>query len=884
MPANPACFTDQMDHLSAFFKHCPFPVTQADLDGVLTFWSPAAEQFYGYTAAEAIGQHVSMLVPEELSAGPRLMVELLRAGQVVENFETVGLTRDGRRIPVAVTVFPMLDAAGRLVGSSSISQDITERKLAERALVESERRFRAAFDVTPAAMSLIGMDGRFILVNRATCTMLGYSAGEMHGMPVTQVLPLEDAQLDVAADLLHRAASADVDPELPLVRRDGSACWVNMAVAVLADEQGRPAYFLTHGEDLTEQRAAQERLATARAHLHDILDRVGNVYVEVDWEWRILRMNTAAVDILGRSRAQTVGQPLQDVIDPATLADFAGILESAMRDRQPTYVAEYFYRPRHIWVAVHIVPTAEGLAVHVRDITEQRNVEHDLRQAETRFQALVENLPAGVYLLGPGTSDNVLYLSPYFEKMTGYSLEHSAQHFSDDGWLGLVHPDDRERVQKEAFSAIEGTGRVSLEYRFRAVDGRYIWMDNYASIIRDSDGRIAAWLGILIDASGQRAARAAMARLAAIVDSADDAIYSRTVGGVITSWNAGAERITGFKADEVIGRTLMDVFPGDEFQLPTLTDLEKRSANWRFNTRLHRKDGAFADLAMSVSRLVDADGNVTGISAIGRDISAQLAAERELRAALEAAETGERTKALFLAMMSHELRTPLQSVLGYADLLMGGHDGELNAMQREDIDYIHQGATRMVSLIGQMLDLSRMESGRLDMKNEVVDLAVVLDQVAQAIQPRAVVKGLTLHLEIPRELPEVLGDTDRVSQILLSMADNAVKFTESGQIHITAQPQGDWLEVAVEDTGIGIEEEEIAHVFDSFRQRDTRLSRAHGGAGLGLAIAQRLARQMEGDVTVSSVPGEGSTFTLRLPTAASLRRRWQVTSGDATSG
>jgi PAS domain S-box-containing protein len=593
-------------------------------------------------------------------------------------------------------------------------------------------------------------------------------------------------------------------------------------------------------------------------------------------------MNTAAEEVLESSRPQMmVGQKLQDVLDPATLADFSGILESAMRERQPVYVAEYFYRPRQIWVSMHIVPTAEGLAVHSRDITEQRTVEADLRQAETRFQALVENLPAGVYLLGPGSSDNFLYLSPYFETMTGYSFERSKQQFSEAGWLGLVHPEDRERVRNEAFSAIEGTGRLSVEYRFRVADGRYIWMENFASIIRDENGQLVAWLGILIDVTAQREARSAMARLAAIVDSADDIIYSRTVDGTVTSWNPGAERITGYLAEEVLGRNLRDVFLAADVHLPTLADLESRSANWRFDARLHRKDGTFIDVAMSVSKLVDTDGNVLGVSAIARDITGQLEAERELRAALEAAEAGERTKALFLAMMSHELRTPLQSVLGYADLLLGGHDGELNAMQQEDIGYIHTGASRMVSLIRQMLDLSRMESGRLDMKSEIVDLGAVLQAISQTIQPQAVAKGLAFHQEIPRALPEVLGDTERVSQILLNLADNAVKFTESGKVRITAQVRGDWLEAAVEDTGIGIEEGEIALVFDSFRQRDTRLSRRHGGAGLGLAIAQRLARQMEGDVTVSSVPGKGSTFTLRLPTAASLRRKWQVTSSDA---
>ena len=231
-------------------------------------------------------------------------------------------------------------------------------------------------------------------------------------------------------------------------------------------------------------------------------------------------------------------------------------------------------------------------------------------------------------------------------------------------------------------------------------------------------------------------------------------------------------------------------------------------------------------------------------------------------------------------MMSHELRTPLQSVLGYSDLLLGGHDGELSPLQLEDIGVIHQGATRMVSLIEQMLDLSRMESGRLDMKNEVIDLASILNAVVQAIKPQAAAKNLAVVLETPGDLPGVLGDQDRVKQILLSMADNAVRFTSSGEVRIAARVQGDWLEAAVTDTGIGIEASQLANVFDMFRHGDDRISRRHGGAGLGLAVAQRLARQMEGDITVSSVPGEGSTFTLRLPTAGSLRRRWQAMSAD----
>jgi signal transduction histidine kinase len=227
-----------------------------------------------------------------------------------------------------------------------------------------------------------------------------------------------------------------------------------------------------------------------------------------------------------------------------------------------------------------------------------------------------------------------------------------------------------------------------------------------------------------------------------------------------------------------------------------------------------------------------------------------------------------RAKGLFLAMMSHELRTPLQAVLGYADFLLSQDGGSLTPEQREDIGYIHQGASRMVHLIEQMLDLSRMEAGRLDLKQEPVDVRQVMEQVRQDIAPQADAKGLHLSLAAPPRLPAVLGDDGRVRQILLNLAGNAVKFTERGEIAIRARAQGAWVEISVRDTGIGIAQADLGHIFEEFRQVDTKLSRRHGGAGLGLAIAQRLAAQMGGSISVASTPGQGSTFTLRLPRAS----------------
>jgi signal transduction histidine kinase len=249
------------------------------------------------------------------------------------------------------------------------------------------------------------------------------------------------------------------------------------------------------------------------------------------------------------------------------------------------------------------------------------------------------------------------------------------------------------------------------------------------------------------------------------------------------------------------------------------------------------------------------------------DISARVAAEAALAEALEAAQAGIRTRTLFLAMMSHELRTPLQAVLGYADFLLRGAEGALTANQVEDIGAIRQGAGRMVALIDQLLDLSRMEAGRLQLAAEPVVLETILDQVRQDVAPHLIAKALAFAIHLPPALPPVRGDALRVRQILLNLVGNAVKFTEAGAVAISAHRAAGGVTVLVRDTGIGISTEALPHIFEEFRQVDSRPTRRYGGAGLGLAIAKKLAEQMGGRLSVASTLGAGSTFALWLPVA-----------------
>jgi signal transduction histidine kinase len=303
-----------------------------------------------------------------------------------------------------------------------------------------------------------------------------------------------------------------------------------------------------------------------------------------------------------------------------------------------------------------------------------------------------------------------------------------------------------------------------------------------------------------------------------------------------------------------------------------------------FETVRRRRDGTTVDVALTLSPVCDRNGTVIGLSSVTRDITARKQLEAELRTALEEARAANAAKSQFLAMMSHELRTPLQAVLGYSEFLLADPAGTFTAEQREDLTYIQQGGQRMLTLINQLLDLSRLEAGRLDVAHKPVDLAPIVEQVRQDVAPQVNKQGLVLRIALPTNLPPVDGDAERLRQILLNLVGNAVKFTEHGSVTIGAVATEDEVSVTVTDTGIGIAPDSLPQLFEAFRQVDSRLVRRHGGAGLGLAIAQKLAELMGGQITVHSELGVGSTFTLSVPVAAPTQDGFVRSARDDWSG
>jgi PAS domain S-box-containing protein len=370
------------------------------------------------------------------------------------------------------------------------------------------------------------------------------------------------------------------------------------------------------------------------------------------------------------------------------------------------------------------------------------------------------------------------------------------------------------------------------------------------------------------------AAAAPIALLAAIVDSSDDAIVSKTLEGVITSWNHGAEKIFGYSAAEAIGQHITLIIPSERRaeEVDVLARIGRGEKIDHFETVRQAKNGRKVDISLTVSPVRDDVGRIIGASKVARDITERKRAEAERvrlvdreRAARRTAEEANRLKDDFLATVSHELRNPLNSIVGWAGLLRSGKLDEKKTAR--GVEAIMQAAQAQAQIISDLLDVSRIISGRLRLDIRPFELIEVIEAAIDTLRPAADAKRIRLEALLDRSASTMAGDPDRLRQVFWNLLSNAVKFTSNdGCIRILSRRIDAHIEVVVSDTGIGIEPQFLPYVFDRFRQGDSGTDRQSSGLGLGLAIVRHLIELHGGTVHAESKgSGQGASFTMRLP-------------------
>ena len=716
--------------------------------------------------------------------------------------------------------------------------DITERKRAEDVLRESVRRERFLAGILEASEQPFAIgypDGRLGICNRAYCELTGYSMEELHSLSWTASLtPPEWAEKEMAGLAELERTGKPVRYQKEYVRKDGQRVPVELLVHLTRDESGKAEFYYSFLTDITERRRIDETLRRSRDELE--------LRVRERTEELSSANKTLAAQVQERERAQAA-----------------------------------------------------------------------LHQSELAFRTLAESVPQLVWICNPDGLN--VYFNQRWVEYTGMTLEESYGR----GWNTPFHPDDKQAAWRAWNHAVESGDTYSVESRLRRADGSYRWFLTRGVPSRDGTGEIVKWFGTCTDIDdlkqAEQEARSARERLALALKVGHSGTFEWDIRSNVTVWTPELEELHGLAPGTFSGR-YEDweplLLPEDLLHVRACFEESLKTgeffAEWRIR---HAASGEIRWIVANAKVSFDEEGRPLRVTGFNRDITERKLAEMEvlrlnqdlerrvaertiqlerIAAELEKrnreVERVNRMKTEFLARSSHELRTPLNAIMGYADLLSEQAAGTLPPPYPRFVGNIQEGARHLLDMVNDLLDISRIEAGRIELNLERFDVAAALDEVLSVIGPLAEIKRIAVESRIPRE-SAVVADRLRFKQILYNLTSNAVKFTpEEGRVWIETAVDGEILTICVGDTGIGIAVSEQEAIFEEFHQVVSARIPAAAGSGLGLAITRKLVQLHGGEVRVESELGKGSRFLVSLPVAAksSAPGRMEVNAEGAGSG
>jgi PAS domain S-box-containing protein len=617
-------------------------------------------------------------------------------------------------------------------------------------------------------------------------------------------------------------------------------------------------------------------LLRQKALLDSTLESIDQGLVMIDIDGTVVVANRRAEEILGLPAEYLASRPhytdvRRRLLDQGEYASSSEefrewVSSGGLSPDKPVYERR---RPNGQVIEVQTVTTAEGGTVRIyTDVTARREAERAVRESEALYRLLAENATDMIVRIG---LDGVRrYASPASREITGYEQEELVGACVVES----VHPDDRA-------AAREALGRISrgeierqiAAYRFRRKDGHDIWLESRRRLIRGPDGEPLEIVAVVRDISVRKAVEDALqaseARYRLLAESTSDMIMLQRGSREQTYISPAVQQILGYSPVQFANRSIAEIIhPDDRPRVEALFETlgPESPTGLSLHRMMHAKGHEiWVEVLYRWTRARDGSPIVI---ASGRDVTERQRQAEELRAAKEAAEQASEAKTQFLATMSHEIRTPLNGVLGHADLLL--EDRTLALTQRRHLERIQSAGDALLTIVNDILDLSRIEAGRVDLAPRPFAIHDLVDNVFAIVRQLAERKGLLLDFTIDERVPaRVIGDESRLRQILLNLLNNAIKFTPAGQVSLSvnwagSEDEPNRIAFRVEDTGIGIPVDKQARIFDRFSQVDSTTSREFGGTGLGLAISRRLVELMGGAIAVESTPGQGTIFSFSI--------------------
>ena len=733
---------EQRARLAAIVQSSDDTIISKNLDGYVTSWNPGAERLFGYTAQEMIGQHISKLIPNDRLYEEEEILSRIRKGVSVEHYETKRITKNGSIIDISLTVSPVRDSKGKIIGASKIARDITTQKKLHEELRENEERLRMAIETTQLGSWEFHPNTKDLFCSKECKRILG--------------------------------VSDDFDPD------------------------NQYAYDHTYPED-REMVKQQIRAAITPGGIGSC-----------QFEYRITTPDHNQlkwVKVYGKSFFDNDGNPSR----------FIGTL---------------------------------------LDITEEKNREQILQDSIDMFQTMADNVPAMIWMSGSDKFDD--FFNKTWLNFRGRGLDEEA----NEGWLDGVHPDDVQRcieTYNESFKQQKG---FSTEYRLLRHDGAYRWITDNSVPRFSADGQFLGFISACMDIDDQK-------RFREKIQDSELLFKSISNASPAALWMTDANEQNVFVSDTWLkwtGKTFEEVIERgwvqsliEEDRGPTMQNFHncfesRKSFHTEF--RFLKKDGEIHWGLTEGYPYYDINGEFAGYAGSVTDITE--IKKLELR------------KDDFIKMASHELKTPITSINGYVQLLLNIYseldDKKLQlskATVKSSLTTISKQVTKLTRLISELLDLSRIESGKLELNKTKFELSDLVEETVRDVRLTTSKHAIILNNEF---LGKIYGDKDRIAQVLMNLLTNAIKYSpDADQVEVNMESEGKWAVIQVKDYGIGIEKKNHQKIFERFYRVEGKSEQTYPGFGIGLFIASEIVHRHEGLISVESEKGKGSIFTVKFP-------------------
>lgn len=856
---------DVEQQFRAVTMNAPVAIFIKDLEGHYTLCNPLA--------AQALGQPRGVIGMTDYDLLPKEAADLLRdrdrevivSGKPAEFEEVVPLAGVDRHFLAAK--FPLRNAAGVIVGVGGVAVDVTERKQAQQALRESERRLLLATQTGKVGVWAWDIEADRVSWSESLQGILGVTPADLGAAIESFESLVHPDDRDTAKQALLTAVEADQPLELEIraVRPNGDVIWLYSTGSVIR-EAGRAVRMLGATLDVTDRKQGEDALRESEERFRTLASHAPVGIFQTDLNGDNLFVNKGWCQMAGMTPEEARGKEWSNAIHPDDRERVTAGWQQALAEGTSSAAEFRFLRPDGVvtWLQGNAVPLRDprgnriGYIGTVVDITARIQGEAALRNSELMYRAIGESIDYGIWICD--AEGRNIYCSESFLNLVGMTQEEC----SDLGWADLLHPDDVDQTIAAWKQCVQSGDAWDVEHRFRGVDGRWHPVLARGVPVRNEQEEIIAWVGINLDISELKCVenelRDSESRFRNLADNAPVLIWIHGVGGC-QYVNEEYLRFVGVEFADLQGMNWTHFIDEDDVDsfVDSYKQAFKRQQAIDAQIRMQRADGEFRWLSLHGTPRFRADGVFLGYVGCSVDVTEIKESEIALREA-------DRRKDDFLAMLGHELRNPLAGIVtGVQVLAMLDLDDEAAEMQA----VIARQAMQMSRIVDDLLDVSRVARGKLRLRHQFVNLRQLLHDTVEDYRKSRTLDQCSLEILVPDIEAWVWADSARLSQAFSNLIHNSYKFGDGpNRITVSLELSGGASEasVTIRDRGVGMSAETLQRLFEPFNQADNSLERSRGGLGLGLALTKGLVELHGGTIRAHSDGlGHGSEFNIKLP-------------------